>query len=215
MEELGVPIIIHPAVHAVEEQFIPWKNIGAMSGFLNEQRTTILDLVMAGVLEKYPKLTIVATHLGGGILTSLGRFRIVAARFPLELWYIDRDGRRRVLPQTIENYLKKIYYDCNHADVEDISHAIEKVGPEHLVTGTDFPWVDDRFTRQVLGEVGDEETVLELAYKNAARLFVSSGGINPLSKRPPLMNQCQEEKTRTLVRQGLPKGRWNLSLQRL
>ena len=186
IEELGVPIIIHPAVQPVEEQFIPWKNIGALSGFLNDQRTTILDLVMAGVLEKYPNLKIIATHLGGGILSSLGRFRTVSTRFPHELWYIDLDGNRHLLPQAIENYVKKIYFDCNNADVEDIAHAISKVGVDHLVTGTDIPWTDDRFTRRVLGELGDDGTRAKLAYNNAAKLFLRNGISYDLQNRPLL-----------------------------
>ena len=170
-ESLKTVIIIHPAVNPVEEQFIPWKNIGAFSGFLNDQRTTILDLVMAGVLEKYPSLTIIATHLGGGILTSLGRFRVVSARFPQELWYTDRSGSRRLLPKPIDFYLKQIFYDCNNAETEDILHAALKVGADHLLSGTDFPWAKDGFTRQALGGLEDTSTVAKIAYSNAAGLF--------------------------------------------
>lgn len=168
--QLGVPVIIHPAVHPIEEQFLNYKNIGGFSGFLNDQRTTLLDLVMAGVLEKYPDLTLIATHLGGGILTSLGRFEVISARFPEELWYVDKDGSRQLLPAPIEAYLKRVYYDCNNASVEDIAHAASKVGSGHLLSGTDFPWTGDEYTRKILGEF-DDETKEKIAYSNAAKLF--------------------------------------------
>jgi hypothetical protein len=42
-EELGVPIIVHPAIDAVDGQFIRRKSIPTYSGYLNDQRTTLLD----------------------------------------------------------------------------------------------------------------------------------------------------------------------------
>ncbi len=46
--ELGVPVIIHPAVTPTGKDIIPRRNIPTYSGFLNDQRTTLLDIVMAG-----------------------------------------------------------------------------------------------------------------------------------------------------------------------
>lgn len=169
-EELGVPVIIHPAIKPVDGDFIRRKNIPTYSGFLNDQRTTLLDLVMTGTFEKYPKLTIIATHLGGGILTSLGRFKALSKRFPTDLWYVDLEGNRQLLPHPIDYYLKKIYYDCNNAEVPDILHATSIVGIDHLLTGSDFPWTDDGFTREILGQL-DESIRGKLAYDNAAELF--------------------------------------------
>ena len=169
-EELGVPIIVHPALDPVEASFVPRKNIPSYSGFLNDQRTALLDLVMAGIYEKYPKLIIIATHLGGGILTSLGRFKVLSKRFPSDLWYVDHESNRQPLPKPIIYYLKKIYFDCNNAEAADIVHAASVVGHEHLLTGSDFPWTDDKFTREVLGEL-DESVRMKLAYENAAKIF--------------------------------------------
>ncbi|KAF7587364.1 hypothetical protein BBP40_007352 [Aspergillus hancockii] len=177
-EELNVCVIIHPAVDPVEGPFIPRKNIATYTGFLNDQRTTLLDVAMSGVYEKYPKLTIIATHLGGGILTSLGRFKALSARFPDESWYIDHVGERRPLPQPIDHYLRKIYYDCNNADVPDILHAVSIVGHEHLLTGSDFPWTNDLYTREVLGQL-DCSIKTDVAFNNAAKLF----GYDPITPR--------------------------------
>jgi predicted TIM-barrel fold metal-dependent hydrolase len=168
--ELSIPVIIHPAIDPVEGNFIRRKNIPTYSGFLNDQRTTLLDLVLSGIFEKYPALTIIATHLGGGVLTSLGRFKALSSRFPEDTWYEDFDGKQKALPKPIEYYLKKIYYDCNNAEFADIMHAVGAVGVEHLLTGTDFPWTDDRFTREILGQL-DENVRGKIAWGNAARLF--------------------------------------------
>jgi predicted TIM-barrel fold metal-dependent hydrolase len=170
VEELGIPIIIHPAIDPVEGDFIRRKNIPTYSGFLNDQRTTLLDLVMSGVFEKYPRITIIATHLGGGILTSLGRFKALSARFQDDPWYVDLSGKQCLLPLPIDHYLKKIYYDCNNAEVADIMHAASIVGVDHLLTGSDFPWTDDRFTREVLGQM-DDSMRRKIAWENAAKLF--------------------------------------------
>lgn len=169
-EELKVPVIIHPAVEPVEAPFIPRKNISTYSGFLNDQRTALLDLVLSGVYEKYPDITIIATHLGGGILTSLGRFDALSVRFPADSWYIDQTGQKKLLPRPISDYLRNIYLDCNNANFTDILHAASVVGYDHLLTGTDYPWTDDVFTREVLGELNPEARI-NVAYNNAAKLF--------------------------------------------
>lgn len=169
-EELDVPVIIHPAVDPVEGEFIRRKNLPTYSGYLNDQRTSLLDLVFAGTFEKYPRITIIATHLGGGVLTSLGRFKALTNRFPTDPWYIDLEDKRRILPKSIDHYFKQIYYDCNNSEVQDIHHAASIVGMDHLLTGSDFPWTDDSFTREILGQL-DESAQGKLAYGNASKLF--------------------------------------------
>ncbi|AMM21570.1 hypothetical protein AX769_17265 [Frondihabitans sp. PAMC 28766] len=169
-DELGIPVVIHPSWEPVEFSAVPRKNIPTFSGYLDDQRTTLLDIVKAGVLENHPDLTIVATHLGGGILTSLGRFEQLSLRFPDDQWYIANDGQTRNLPHPISHYLAKIHYDCNNATAVDIEHAIRVVGVEHLLSGTDFPWASDEYTRQVLGEL-DPAAARAIAFDNAAALF--------------------------------------------
>ncbi|KAH8700319.1 hypothetical protein BGW36DRAFT_405585 [Talaromyces proteolyticus] len=169
-EELKVPVIIHPAIDPVEGQYVRRKNIPTYTGYLNDQRTTLFDLILSGVYEKFPDIKIIATHLGGGILTSLGRFRALSNRFPTDAWYTDREGFTLALPHPAEYYVKKIYYDCNNADARDVLHAISVVGHSHLLTGSDFPWTDDTFTRQVLGQL-DPSHCGPIAYENAEILF--------------------------------------------
>lgn len=170
-EELGVPVIVHPAIQPVEAAYIRHKNITTFAGYLNDQRTTLLDLIMAGVYEKFPRITIIATHLGGGVLNSLGRFKVLLKRFPAEAWYIGLDGKKHMLPQPVESYLKRVFYDCNNAELLDIEHAAAVVGIDHLLTGTDFPWTDDSFSREILSRVKDPADRKKLSYESAASLF--------------------------------------------
>ena len=102
----------------------------------------------------------------------MGRIEQLAGVFPAEQWYTDLAGQKKILPNTISYYLKKIYYDCNNADVEDIVAAAKKVGVDHLLTGTDFPFIPDNDTRLILGNLPfSKEKKEALAYNNAARLF--------------------------------------------
>ncbi|KAK2603974.1 hypothetical protein QQS21_003810 [Conoideocrella luteorostrata] len=168
--ELAVPIIIHPAVKPVGSSSMSKQNIGAYAGYLNDQRATLLAMVMSGTLDRYPNLTIIATHLGGGILTSLGRFEVLQDRFPRDTEYVSPRGNNLKLRHPIDYYLKNLYYDCNNAEVADIHHAMSTVGADRLLTGTDFPWTNDTFTRQILGKL-DGHLAGKLAYSNAAKLF--------------------------------------------
>lgn len=171
VEELDVPVIIHPSIVAEVQDSIPRRNIPTLTGYLDDQRTSLLDLVKAGILEKYPDLTIIATHLGGGILSSLGRLEALAEHFPDEQWYIDLQGQEQLLPHSISYYVKKIYYDCNNAQVKDIRHAISVVGVDHLLTGTDFPWTPVDWQRDTLGKLLLPQVRKKIAYENAAALF--------------------------------------------
>lgn len=168
--ELHVPLIIHPAVKSVDAEFVPRRNVPTEVGYLNDQRTTVLDLIKAGTLEMYPDLQIVATHLGGGILGAVGRLEQLTDRFPAENTYVDRQGATRPLPLPVSEYLKRMYFDTNNATQADIVHAASVVGDGHLVAGTDFPWTDDTFTRRVLGEL-DKRVCQKIAWDNAKSLF--------------------------------------------
>jgi hypothetical protein len=137
-EEPSVPVIIHPAVDHIEGEFIRCKNIPTYSGYLSDQGTALLNLVMAGTFEKYPKLTIIATHLGGSILMIFGCFKALSNRFPTDLWYTDLEGNRKLFPHPIDCYLKKINYGCNNAEVPDNIHAVSMVRTEHLLRGSYF-----------------------------------------------------------------------------
>ncbi|EKN5090097.1 hypothetical protein DYG62_13910 [Yersinia enterocolitica] len=46
-ESLGVPIIIHPAIEPSDSASVPRKNIPIDIGYLNDQRTTLIDIVMS------------------------------------------------------------------------------------------------------------------------------------------------------------------------
>lgn len=169
--ELQVPIIIHPPVVPIGASAMPTQGISQYAGYLNDQRAGLLSMVMSGTLDRYPNLKIVATHLGGGILTGLGRFQQLDSRFPRNDQYLDpRDNSSRMLREPIDSYLKRLYYDCNNAEGVDIHHALSVVGSDHLLTGTDFPWTNDTFTRQILGEL-DITTANKIAFLNALAIF--------------------------------------------
>lgn len=168
--KLGIPVLVHPAVQPVEQPFVNRKNIPAYTGFLDDQRTTLLDLIMAGTLENHPNLKLIATHLAGGVLTSLGRFRHLMGIWPADPWYIDLAGNKRLLPHPVKYYFQKVYYDCNNAELEDLKHYSSVVGPHRLLTGTDLPWTNDTFSREVLGKT-DSRLRGNLAYNNGARLL--------------------------------------------
>ncbi|PHH89826.1 hypothetical protein CDD83_5152 [Cordyceps sp. RAO-2017] len=169
-EELDVPVFIHPSGRAVGSAAMTRHRLSLYTGYLNDQRTALLDIVMSGTYEKFPKLKIIATHLGGGILTSLGRFGVLSSGSPQDTLYVDKGGHERRLRNSIEYYLKKIYYDCNDAKKVDIEHAVSVVGEDRLLTGTDFPFNNDTFTRGVLAQL-DHSVARKIAFTTADRLF--------------------------------------------
>lgn len=85
-EALNVPIYIHPTTPspAMIKPFLDRGLDGAIFGFAVETGLHLLRIIVAGVFDRFPKLTIVAGHLGEGLPYWLSRIdfmhnRMVAA----------------------------------------------------------------------------------------------------------------------------------------
>ena len=129
-EALGAVIFLHPSgftdTSRMNEHFLT-NVIG------NPLDTTfaLSHIVFGGVLERYPKLKLVAAH-GGGYL----------GHYPARM-----DHAYRVRPECHDHikrppsyYMKKIYYDTMVFGETQLEHLVNLWGAEHVVIGTDYPY---------------------------------------------------------------------------
>jgi aminocarboxymuconate-semialdehyde decarboxylase len=97
-------------------------------GYPAETAMAAARLMLAGVLEEYPDVRIVWSHLGGGLAMILDR--------------LDRGYQRfSDCPHPPSTYLRRCYFDtaCTHGAALDCAYATW--GPSALVFGTDVPHV--------------------------------------------------------------------------
>jgi aminocarboxymuconate-semialdehyde decarboxylase len=160
VEELGVPLIVHPTDLAFAEVLAGYGDaLQRTIGRPFDSSITILRLVFSGIMHRYPALKVLHTHAGGLLPQQAGR--------------IDKNARIAELPEPPSTYLKRIYVDtvAPHA-AGSIRTALEFYGAERVLYGTDYPCWSPTAAGQVIGELGLDEAGQALLFaENAHRIF--------------------------------------------
>jgi predicted TIM-barrel fold metal-dependent hydrolase len=128
IEELGIPIFLHPAHSSVVDGVGYGPTIEIGLGWMFETAAAALSLIYGGVLDTCPDLTIVHPHLGGALPAVVDR--VVECEIGVRLENRLRDYLRR-----------NFYVDTVQKTPAAVRLAIETYGIDRLVMGTDFPWV--------------------------------------------------------------------------
>ena len=136
---------------------------------------TLARLILYGVLEDFPAVKIVATHLGGGITEVIGRLDYNYA-FQSDGFYArPNDTAPMLISRPPSDYLKMLYLDsvCYHLPAAKC--ALETMGADHFLFGTDAPPLTP-LKRRGLG------LVQELPLSDIDREKVLSGNAKKLLK---------------------------------
>lgn len=126
-----LPIHIHPRAPADRETYKDYR-LGPMIGFEMELCVAVVRLVMGGVLERFPNLKFIVSHLGGAIPYLAERVQNCYEAYPECQQHIS---------QPAEIYLKRLYYDTVSFFEPALMCAYAFVGAGHLVLGSDYPHV--------------------------------------------------------------------------
>jgi aminocarboxymuconate-semialdehyde decarboxylase len=129
--ELDLPFLVHPTVpltaSVMDMVRIPYQ----LYGYTLDTSMAVISLIFNGVFQKYPNLKAVHSHLGGMVPYLVQRLRASWKGYSKE-WGLELEEdpdityKTRVWPDTTSFYLPAMR--C----------ALEWVGPEHLVVGTDY-----------------------------------------------------------------------------
>jgi len=127
--KLDVPLFIHPtspinSVAMEDYRLVP------ILGFGVDTALAVLRLVFSGILERFPTLRLVASHLGGVFPYLRGRIDRGFQAYPECKVNISKPP---------SDYLKRIWMDsiCYNADL--LMSTYKFSGPEKIMLGTDFP----------------------------------------------------------------------------
>jgi aminocarboxymuconate-semialdehyde decarboxylase len=160
--ELGAVVFIHPWGCSLGER-LGRNFLGNTVGQPVETTLALSHLIFAGVLDRHPRLKLVAAHGGGYLPTYIGRSD--------HAWHNRPDARGCAEPPS--EYLRRIWYDALVYTPQALRHLIEAVGPERVMLGSDYPFdmgVEDGVARIREAGLGDED-VARLLHGNAAELF--------------------------------------------
>jgi aminocarboxymuconate-semialdehyde decarboxylase len=161
--DLGVPVMIHPAYQHPHPGYNRF-SLQNLIGNMYETTIAIERLIMAGVLDRHPGLTVVIVHSGGYFAFQQGRLRhgrkMRTSSFPSEA------------PTDPLEYVGRVRFDCLTHDRKALAFLIDQVGAPNMLMGTDLPC--DMATPDpwdALVAASDEQTAARIAGDNVVELF--------------------------------------------
>jgi predicted TIM-barrel fold metal-dependent hydrolase len=167
-EALGAPLYIHPRAPSdgMAAPFRDYRLEGAAWGYGVETGTHAVRLMLSGVLDRFPKLTVVIGHMGEAL--------------PFWMWRLDFMAAPGARAAGRSNQLKPSeYFQRNFAittsGVEDplaLQYCIDKIGADHIMWAIDYPYQPTGPAVAFIESAPISETEREqIAHKNAERIF--------------------------------------------
>jgi aminocarboxymuconate-semialdehyde decarboxylase len=135
--ELDVPVVIHPPSVGFGEERMRQYRLASSIGRPMDNALALARLIVRGIFEKFPTLKLVGSHLGGGICEMIGRMDY-AYRLRDEAYFLG-PYEPLLIKHPPSHYLKMMYLEstCYHPPAARC--AIDTVGVDHFVFGTDSP----------------------------------------------------------------------------
>jgi len=137
MTELDVPVMMHPPTVAFGEEKMTDYRLASSVGRPFDNSLALARLIVRGIFEKFPTLKLVGTHLGGGISEMIGRLDY-AYELQEEAYFLGPYAPMLIKKKPSE-YLKMAYLDCVSYHAPAARCAMETVGVDHFIFGTDAP----------------------------------------------------------------------------
>ena len=144
-EQLGALVMIHPNGFTEASRLTRFYFNNVIG---NPLETTIAlhYLIFDGVLERHPKLKILAVHGGGYLGAYPGR---------IDHAWGARSDSRGALPQRPTTYLKRVYVDTVVFTPFQLAELVRVFGADHVLLGTDYPY--DMAEYDPLGHIASVE----------------------------------------------------------
>jgi predicted TIM-barrel fold metal-dependent hydrolase len=160
--KLDTAIYIHPTFPLTAGTLDAYALIPTL-GFMFDTTTAALRLVLDGLYERHPDFKLVLGHAASLLPQLAGRIDYEAERHA---------GGRGVLSSDPSEQLRLIYTDCVCVWPPALRSAVELVGGERMMFGSDYPFWDPERSLQTMKDTGFDEPLSEAIFHgNAERLF--------------------------------------------
>ena len=137
VNEMGLFIFVHPALSS-EGNYFDY-DLGRSVGREFQLVLTVMRLINGGVLDEFPELNFIISHLGGGIAALMGRIEPYQDKV---FWGTADHPRHGKLPQRpFRDYLDRIYFDTGgfFGSINAVKCALVEIKPKNIDFGTDYP----------------------------------------------------------------------------
>jgi predicted TIM-barrel fold metal-dependent hydrolase len=117
-------------------------------GMLVESTLCLLRLVLTGTFERLPELRVVAGQLGGVLPFVAGRMDFIRTVLAAASGSDPLASSTSVaVLRDLRDYSDNLYLDTHSMNVAALECALDFLGPERIVFGSDFPVTPDRHGR--------------------------------------------------------------------
>lgn len=171
--QLDVPVYLHPREPLPSQRRIYEgysSLVGSAWGFAHETATHAIRLMLSGLFDKYPNLTIVLGHLGEGLPLMLPRLE---HRLRMQQNGEGLGSAKR----PISDYFSRNFYltTSGHFHTKGLLDAISEIGVDRVLFSVDYPYesmatASEWFDAALISE-NDRE---KIGRTNALRLFARS-----------------------------------------
>jgi 6-methylsalicylate decarboxylase len=157
-------LFIHPLGCNLYSPLIADHHMTWMAGAPLEDTMSVLHLMESGIALKFPKMKIVNCHLGGALPMCLQRW---------DNQYTWEDPK---FPEKPSIAAKRMWYDSvGHGHIPALRAAVETLGADRIVLGSDFPYEAGDLYKRAIGYVDlaglKKEDATKILDFNAANLL--------------------------------------------
>lgn len=168
-ESTGAVVFLHPWGCSLDRRLDKWYLYNSV-GQPVEHAVALSHLIFGGVLDRFPKLNIIAAHGGGYLPAHVGRAD--------HAWKVRSEITCLEPPSS---YLSKLHFDSLLHRPESLTALLGVVGRERILLGSDYPFdmgSDDPVRELGRSRLTEEERTAILS-GNARRLgLMPSGGMS-------------------------------------
>lgn len=160
--ELEVPIMIHPTFPLSAAATDDYAMVSTL-GFLVDTSMAAVRLIFGGLYERHPEFKLYLCHAGSLLPQLAGRADYECTRF---------DGATGKLEALPSERFAQVYTDTVCAWPAALRSALELVGPEQMMYGSDYPFWDAQATTDTVSAAALPASVRSaIEAENATRLF--------------------------------------------
>lgn len=128
-EALGLPIMLHPHPAVVGLDRLQHYYLPNLLGNPFDTAIAASYLVFGGVLDRFPRLTVVLPHSGGAMPILYGRLEKGQQVIP---------DLKNAAARPFREYLRRFYYDTITHAPDALRYLVELVGADRVVLGSDY-----------------------------------------------------------------------------